>query len=65
MNMVTYTRAPSVPKGQLADIIQGVARQTNTRPGELEVVDLSGFTTIEEQVAELKRRDLADVTPIH
>jgi hypothetical protein len=58
-------RAPSVPKEVLSSIIQGIVRQTNTRPDELEEVDLSGFATVEEQIEELKRRDRASIIYLH
>jgi hypothetical protein len=43
-----------VPKELLDEIIQGVVERTNTRPEELEIVDLSQFQTLDEQIAYLK-----------
>ncbi len=54
------TRAPGVPKNQLEDIVQNVARSTNTMPDEFEEIDLSRFSTIDEQLKFLKSKNRAD-----
>lgn len=59
------TRAPDVPKESLDEIIQGIIRRTNTSPEEFEEVDLSCFATVDEQIAYLKSKDLADTSYMH
>jgi len=44
----------------LEEIVQNVRIKTNTGPDEFEELDLSGFSTIEEQIEFLKRRDRVD-----
>jgi hypothetical protein len=44
----------------LEDIVPNVVRKTNTAPDEFEELDLSGFTTIDEQLEFLKQQDKAD-----
>ena len=56
----SVTRVPKVSKGQLEEIIQNVMRKTNTGPDEFEELDLSGFSTIDEQIEFLKGRDRID-----
>lgn len=56
----SVTRVPKVSKGQLEEIIQNVMRKTNTGPDEFEELDLSGFSTIDEQIEFLKGRDRVD-----
>jgi len=48
----------------LEPIIQNVVRKTNTGPEEFEELDLSGCSTIDEQVEFLKNKDRADTTYI-
>ena len=43
------TRVPDISKEQLVKIVQNVMRKTNTSPDEFEELDLSGFSTIDEQ----------------
>ena len=40
--------------------MQNVMRKTNTASDEFEELDLSGFSTIDEQIGFLKRRDRVD-----
>jgi hypothetical protein len=56
----SITRVPKISKEQLEDIIQNVMRKTNTSPDEFEEFDLSGFSTIDEQIEFLKRHDRVD-----
>jgi hypothetical protein len=56
----SVTRVPKISKGQLEEIIQNVMRKTNTGPDEFEELDLSGFSTIDEQIEFLKGRDRVD-----
>ncbi len=61
----SITRVSKIPKGQLDQIVQIVMRQTNTRPDEFEELDLSGFSTIDEQIEFLKRQDRVDTMYIN
>ncbi len=56
----SITRVPKISKEQLEDIVQNVMRKTNTSPDEFEELDLSGFSTIDEQIEFLKRQDRID-----
>ena len=56
----SITRVPEISKDQLEDIIQNVRRKTNTGPDEFEELDLSMFSTIDEQIEFLKRQDRVD-----
>ena len=56
----SITRVPKISKEQLDEIVQNVMRQTNTSPDEFEELDLSRFSTIDEQLEFLKRQDRAD-----
>jgi len=56
----SITRVPKISKEQLEDIVQNVMRKTNTSPDEFEELDLSGFSTIDEQIEFLKRQDRVD-----
>ncbi len=40
--------------------VQNVIRTTNTEPDEFEELDLSGFSSIDEQIEFLKSRDRID-----
>jgi len=51
---------PEISKDQLEDIIQNVVRKTNTGPDEFEELDLSMFSTIDEQLEFLKQQDRVD-----
>lgn len=56
----SITRVPEISKEQLDEIVQNVMRKTNAGPDEFEELDLSGFSTINEQIEFLKRQDRAD-----
>jgi len=56
----SVTRVPEISKDQLEDIIQNVVRRTNTGPDEFEELDLSDFSTIDEQLEFLKQQDRVD-----
>jgi hypothetical protein len=56
----SITKVPEISKEQLEEIVQNVRMKTNTGPDEFEELDLSGFSTIEEQIEFLKRRDRVD-----
>ncbi|MGB2930085.1 MAG: hypothetical protein WBB70_14370 [Desulfobacterales bacterium] len=56
----SVTRVPKISKEQLEEIVQNVRIKTNTGPDEFEELDLSGFSTIDEQIEFLKRRDRVD-----
>ena len=56
----SITRVPDISKEQLGDIVQNVMRKTNTSADEFEELDLSGFSTIDEQIEFLKQEDRAD-----
>ena len=56
----SITRVPEISKEQLEDIVPNVVRKTNTAPDEFEELDLSGFTTIDEQLESLKQQDKID-----
>ncbi|HGY12510.1 MAG TPA: hypothetical protein ENK36_09140 [Desulfobacterales bacterium] len=56
----SITKLPKISKEQLEEIVQNVRMKTNTGPDEFEELDLSGFSTIDEQIEFLKRRDRVD-----
>ena len=56
----SITRVPEISKQQLEDIVRNVRIKTNTGPDEFEELDLSGFSTIDEQIEFLKRQDRVD-----
>lgn len=56
----SVTRVPEISKDQLEDIVQNVVRKTNTGPDEFEELDLSMFSTIDEQLEFLKQQDRVD-----
>ena len=56
----SVTRVPEISKDQLGDIVQNVVRKTNTSPDEFEELDLSMFSTIDEQLEFLKQQDRVD-----
>jgi len=56
----SVTRVHEISKSQLEDIIQNVVRKTNTGPDEFEELDLSMFSTIDEQLESLKQHDRVD-----
>ena len=56
----SITRVPELSKEQLEDIVRNVRIKTNTGPDEFEELDLSGFSTIDEQIEFLKQQDRVD-----
>jgi len=56
----SIARVPKISKEQLEEIVQNVMRKTNTSPDEFEELDLSRFSTIDEQIEFLKRQDRVD-----
>jgi hypothetical protein len=56
----SVTRVPKISKEQLGETVQNVMRKTNTSPDEFEELDLSRFSTIDEQIEFLKRQDRVD-----
>lgn len=56
----SITRVPEISKEQLDEILQNVMRKTNTSSNEFEVLDLSGFSSIDKQIEFLKSRDRID-----
>ena len=59
------TRAPEVPKDQLDQIVQNVVKRTNTDSDEFEELDLSKFSSLDEQIEFLKGRDRVDTMYIN
>ena len=56
----SVTRVPEISKEQLEDIVRNVRIKTNTGPDEFEELDLSMFSTIDEQLEFLKQQDRVD-----
>jgi hypothetical protein len=56
----SITKVPKISREQLEEIVQNVMMNTNTGPDEFEELDLSGFSTIDEQIEFLKRRNRID-----
>ena len=56
----SVTRVPEISRDQLEDMVQNVVRKTNTGPDEFEELDLSIFSTIDEQLEFLKQQDRVD-----
>ena len=56
----SVTRVPKISKTELDQIVQNVIRKTNTEPDEFEELDLSEFSSIDEQIEFLKSRDRID-----
>ena len=59
------TRVPKVLKEQMDEIVQNVVRKTNTDPDEFEELDLSQFSSIDEQIEFLKGGDRIDTMYIN
>jgi hypothetical protein len=53
----SVTKVPEVSKDQLEKIVQNVKIKTNTGAEEFEELDLSTFSTIDEQLDFLKKQD--------
>ena len=56
----SVTRVPKISKEELDQIVQNVKEKTNTGSDEFEELDLSGFSSIDEQIEFLKQRDRID-----
>ncbi len=56
----SVVRVPEVSKHQLDDIVENVRRKTNTGPDEFEELNLSEFSTIQEQLEFLQQQDRVD-----
>jgi hypothetical protein len=56
----SLTRVPKISKEQLDEIVKNVIRKTNTDSDEFEELDLSEFSSIDEQIEFLKCRDRID-----
>jgi len=56
----SITRVPEIAKEQMDSIVQNVMIKTHTRPAEFEELDLSGFSTIDEQLEFLKQQERVD-----
>ena len=56
----SITRVPKISKEQLDQIVQNVIGKTNTDSDEFEELDLSGFSSIDEQIEFLKGHDRVD-----
>jgi hypothetical protein len=56
----SVARVPEISKEQLDQIVQNVIRTTNTDSDEFEELDLSGYSSIDEQIEFLKHRDRID-----
>ena len=56
----SITRVPKISKEQLDQIVQNVIGKTNTDSDEFEELDLSEFSSIEEQIEFLKSHDRVD-----
>ena len=56
----SITRVPKISKEQLDQIVQNVIGKTNTDSDEFEELDLSEFSSIDEQIEFLKSQDRID-----
>jgi hypothetical protein len=56
----SITRVPKISKEELDQIVQNVIGKTNTDSDEFEELDLSEFSSIDEQIEFLKRQDRVD-----
>jgi len=54
------TKVPEISKEQLEVVVQNVVEKTNTGPDEFDELDLSRFSTIDEQLEFLKNSDKID-----
>ena len=61
----SVTRVPKITAKELDQIVQNVKEKTNTGSDEFEELDLSGFSSIDEQIEFLKLRDRIDTMYIH
>jgi len=56
----SITKVSEISKEQLDEIVRNVMLKTNTDPSEFEEVDLSGYSSIDDQIEFLKQRDRID-----
>ena len=56
----SLTRVPNISKEELDQIVQNVIKKTNTDSDEFEELDLSEFSSIDEQIEFLKGQDRID-----
>ncbi|MBW2645885.1 MAG: hypothetical protein JRE23_06880 [Deltaproteobacteria bacterium] len=56
----SITKAPELSKDQLEDIVHNMVKKTNTGPDEFEELNLSEFSTIDEQLEFLQNQDRVD-----
>ncbi len=56
----SITQVPEIAKEQMDSIVQNVMTKTHSSPAEFEELDLSGFSTIDEQLEFLKKQDRVD-----
>ncbi len=56
----SIAKAPEVSKEQLDGIVRSMVKNTNTSSEEFEELDLSRFSTIDEQLEFLKQQDRVD-----
>ena len=56
----SITKVPEISKDQLEQIVQNIVKKTNTSPDEFEELNLSQFSTIDEQLEFLKHEDRVD-----
>ncbi|MFH1674936.1 MAG: hypothetical protein ABIF87_16150 [Pseudomonadota bacterium] len=56
----SITRVPELSKNQLEGIVHNMVRKTNTGPDEFEELNLSEFSTIDEQLEFLRNQDRVD-----
>jgi len=56
----SLTRVPNISKEELEQIVQNVIKKTNTDSDEFEELDLSEFSSIDEQIEFLKGQDRID-----
>jgi hypothetical protein len=61
----SVNKVSKISKRELDQIVQNVKEKTNTGSDEFEELDLSGFSSIDEQIAFLKQRDRIDTMYIH
>ncbi len=53
----SVTRVPKISKAELDQIVQNIIRKTNTESDEFEELDLTEFSSIDEQIEFLKIRN--------
>lgn len=61
----SITRVPEISKEQLKKIVQHVIRKTNTDSDEFEELNLSGFSTLNEQIEFLRHQDRVDTMNVN